>query len=101
MKLTDAQKQELLDLYWDDFYVMNIIDWFAENYLKDYKRALKHTLRSRKISWRKWRKICKACERFDTEASEICDDVAQDTMWSLLEKAQVDPYKPFNMATAN
>lgn len=101
MQLTDAQKQEIVNLYWDDFYAMNIIDWFAEYYLRDYKTALKQALRSRKITWRKWRKICKACERFDTEASEICDDVALDTMWVLLEKANVDPYAPLNMATNN
>ena len=101
MVLTNEEKQEVIDLYWDDFYAMNIIDWFSAKNPRAVKRALKHTLKAKKISWREWKKACKAVERFDCDASELTEEVELDTMWALLEKAKIDPYKPFDMATAN
>jgi hypothetical protein len=93
MLLTNEQKQEIINLYWDDFYAMNIIDWFSEKYPKDVKQALKQALKYKNISWREWKKACKAVECFDFDASELTEEVELDTMNILLEKANVDPYE--------
>lgn len=101
MLLTNEQKQEIINLYWDDFYAMNIIDWFSATYPREVKRALKQTLKNKDISMREWKKICKATNNLEFWASDEYDDVALDTMWVLLEKANVDPYAPLNMAIQN
>lgn len=98
MRLSDEEKQEVIDLYWGDFYAMNIIDWFTAKNPRAVKRALKQTLKDKKISRREWKRICKGTNNLEVYAGDVYDDVALDTMWILLEKAQIDPYQPFNMA---
>lgn len=92
MKLTNEQKNQLIELYWDDFYAMNIIDWFSEFYPKETKKALLKVLKYMGISHKNWKVICKATNNFEFWASEQYDDIVINTMWALLESASIDPY---------
>lgn len=88
--LTNKQKQEVVDLYNDDFYYDNIIDYFSYLDNKLVKRTLKKVLKKYKISCREWKRIIKEANEFGVEGGDWYETIGLDTMYELLEMFDID-----------
>ena len=95
MRLTKNQKQEIVNLYWGDFYVENILDWFSEYHQKETKNVLKKELKSRGITQKEWKELCNGRAMFDWDCDEVCCDIELDCMNTLLELAHIDTEKNY------
>ncbi len=93
--LTNEQKQEVVDLYYDDFYAMNIIDWFCEVCPKIVNKVRKQVMKHLGYSNKDWKWACKEINYFDFEASEMIEEVELDTMNTLLEMFDIDTDKTY------
>lgn len=96
LKLTNKQKQEIVDLYNDDFYSMNIIDYLSEICPKLVKKALKSVLKQDNTSWKEWLETKRLVEEeWDCEACEYWEEVELDTMNTLLKWLDIDTDKTY------
>ena len=96
IKLTNKQKQEIVDLYYDDFYSMNIIDYLSEICPLLVKKALKSVLKQDGTSWKEWLETTRLVnEEWDCEACEYWEEVELDTMNILLEWLDIDTDKTY------
>jgi len=93
--LTNEQKQEIVDLYSDDFYYDNIIDYFSYLNSKLVKQTLRKVLKKYKISWREWKKIIKEANEFGVEGGDWYETIGLDTMYELLDMFDIDTEKNY------
>lgn len=95
IELTDKQKQEVVDLYQDDFYSMNIIDYFCELCPKIVDRVRRLTMKYMGYTKKDWKWACEEINHFDCEASEMIEEVELDTMNTLLDLYDIDTDKDY------
>ncbi len=95
IKLTSEQKQEIVDLYNDDFYYDNIIDYFSYIDAKLVKQTLKKVLKDNNISWKEWKEIIKEANEFGVEGGDWYETIGLDTMYELLEMFDIDTDKTY------
>ena len=93
--LTNEQKQEVVDLYRDDFYYDNIIDYFSYLDSKLVKRTLKKVLKEYKISWRDWKRFVKEANEFGVEGGDWYETIGLDTMYELLNMFDINVDKDY------
>lgn len=93
--LTNKQKQEIVDLYYDDFYAMNIIDYFCEICPKVVNQTRKKIMKGLGYTEKDWKWACEEINYFDFEASEMIEEVELDTMNELLEMFDIDTEKTY------
>ena len=95
LKLTNKQKQEIVDLYSDDFYYDNIIDYVSYLDSNLVKRTLKKVLKDNNISWKEWKEIIKEANEFGVEGGDWYETIGLDTMYELLDVLNVDLDKEY------
>lgn len=88
--LTESEKKEVLAVFFTKTYVKDVLRWFAKKYPRVSKQAHKYVLKHLHISRFAYRRMCKA---HDNTSIENLEEIELDTMWHLLDKAKVDPYK--------
>lgn len=89
LKLTNKQKQEIVDLYSDDFYYDNIIDYISCLDSGLVKRTLKKVLKENQISWKEWKEIIKEANEFGVEGGDWYETIGLETMYDLFEKFNI------------
>lgn len=94
--LTNEQKQEIVDLYNDDFYVEYIIDYFCELCPQIVNEVRLKVMKDYGYTNEDWNWACEEMSHFNCEASEMIEEVELDTMHELLEMFDVDTRKDYD-----
>lgn len=95
IKLTNKQKREIVELYWGDFYAMNIIDYFCELCPQIVSEVRKSVCQSYEIDEEEWQDFCKEANEFGVEGGDWVETIELDTMNTLLDMFRVDPEKDY------
>ena len=95
LKLTNKQKQEIVDLYSDDFFYDNIIDYISDLDSNLVKKTLKKVLKENQISWKEWKEIIKEANEFGVEGGDWYETIGLDTMYELLDLLDIDTEKDY------
>ena len=95
MRLTREEKQQVVDMYWDDFYCFNICEWFEYNHPRYAKRILRRMLKSYGYTIKDWKKLQKDADKFDCDASEEIESITLDSMNVMLDECHIDTDKTY------
>ena len=94
-RLTNKQKQEVVNLYGNDFYYDDIIDFFTNYDYREVKKIHDNVLRRYKISKKDWKAIVQEANEWGVEGGDWYETIGLTTMYTLLKKYNVDLDKTY------